>query len=286
MALKKIQELSSYSLSAVDNDKLFIPATTQTGVTSYKVVKIRPEQIYNYVYNQFASGSNIYISQATIPALTSAQLSANNITSANINVSNNSYLGSLSASSISSTNADILTVRSLDISATSIIGLSISALSSYIGNVTASNINSSSLSSISISSTSISATSVSAVSGFFDNIKNSSTVSLSTFSNNVSTGYLTATRIDALSATFNGNVPVTRYTSIIQHSGSNNTVTYNISHPFASLNVITQLQRITSSYGVSASRLVFADILNNGDGTSTITIHEPNNSVFQVIFMG
>jgi hypothetical protein len=285
MALRTIQGLSSYSLTAVNNNDPFIPATTQVGVTSYKVVKITPEQIYNYITDQFASRDNIYISRATIPVLTSAQLSASSITSFDITISNTANINNISVSSVSSASANISTLCSLDISATNTNSLSISSLSSYLGSVTASNINSSSLSSTLISSTSITATNVSAVSAFLDNIKNTSTFSLSTFSNNVSTEYVTATRIDALSATFNGYLPVAKYTTIIYHTGSTNTAFYTINHPFASLNVVAQLQRITSSYGVSASRLVLADILNNGDGSSTIAIQEPNNSVFQLILM-
>lgn len=285
MALRTIQGLSSYSLTAVSNNDPFIPTTTQIGVTSYKVVKITPEQIYNYITDQFASRDNIYISQATIPVLTSAQLSASNITSYDITISNTANINNISVSSVSSASANISTLCSLDISATNINSLSISALSSYLGSITASSINSSSLSSILISSTSISATNVSAVSASLDNIKNTSTFSLSTFSNNVSTEYITATRIDALSATFNGYLPVAKYTTIIYHTGSTNTAFYTINHPFTNLNVVAQLQRITSSYGVSASRLVLADILNNGDGSSTLAIQEPNNSVFQLILM-
>ena len=55
MALRKIQDLSSYSLSAICD--IFIPAATIVGPSAYRVVKITPSQITNAVFDTLDKSS-------------------------------------------------------------------------------------------------------------------------------------------------------------------------------------------------------------------------------------
>jgi hypothetical protein len=286
MALRKIQDLSSYSLTAVDNNQLFIPATTQVTVSGYKVVKIRPEQIYNYVINQLAVEDNIYITGVTIPTISSTQLTSVNLYVENINSTNNTILNTLSSTSISSTEGRILTLNALDISATSFSARSVNASDGIISNITASNISISSIATDFVFAGTLTAAAVTAVALSAAELKYNTSISLEVSSRAISAHSINTNTISAVSATFNGFAPVAKYSAFIEHTGSSNAIDYSINHPFKSFDVVSYLQIITETYGVSSARIVLADILNNGNGSSVVTIIDPNSRLYQITFIG
>ena len=304
MALRKIQDLSSYSLSAISD--IFIPAATIVGPSAYRVVKITPSQITNAVFDRINTESITPVSVFSLSA-SIKNLTADNIFNNNFLQSSNITVLTLSSNLLTSTY-----IQSVDISTNSLTSTNLfnsnnlQSNNLQSNNITALTLSSNLLTSTSIQSVDISANSLTSTKIYSNNISVSvasinnlsaielsgnqltvdSIISLSGIVNTLKSNVISATQINAISATFNGFAPVAKYTAIIDHLGSVDNVSYNILQPFSSFQIISQIYQIyTPTPTTSASRLVLANTTNNGEGVITVDIIDPNNSTYQVVIM-
>lgn len=262
MALRRIQDLSSYNLSAIKD--IFIPVAALTGVSSYRVLKIEASQITNAVFDR--------INQESLETVFVKAPSANIINISAISI----YTDSIASSSISGTNITIDNTTSIVLSSTSI-----SANNLTVNNTTSINITGSNLTFTSGQFNYLSSASLTSTNANINNIT-SVNAGLST----AFVGTISATQITAISARFNGFAPVAKFVATINHTGSLNTVEYVISHPFNGVQIMTQLTRIdTDEYGLTTAQIVFADIVNADNSISKVRILEPNSGVFQLTLM-
>lgn len=306
MALRRIQDLSSYNLSAIRD--IFIPVAALIGVSSYRVQKITPDQILNTVFDSIEKTpiKTIYVDA---PSANILNLSSSNILTTNIS-SDNVQVGNISATSIVSLSINTSSILAntggyIDLKGVSISGysLNINSLStvSASGDVLSFNdayVTQLSASSLTAVSANLTNTNIYALSAYEFNTNklsalNASVVQISTNNltavdtnlTNVSAYTLSAYQLTATSARFNGYLPAAKYSYIINHQGSLEPQNYIIQQPFEGLEIITQLARINITNGLSSAEVVFASITNNGDKSFTVNILEPNDSVFQITFI-
>ena len=301
MALRRIQDLSSYNLSILQD--IFIPVAALIGVSSYRVQKITPAQILNTVFDSIEQTpiQTIFVNapSANILSISSNNIQTNSISSISVNSISVSAL-SISALSVNATSILANTGNYIDLKGVSISGysLNVNTLSTLnasgdvlsFNNAYVTQLSTNSVTAVNINSTNVSAHQLdvnvlNTPNAFIIQLSANSLTAVNTSITNVSAYTLSAYQLAAFSARFNGYFPVAKYSSIINHQGSLVASDYTIQQPFDGFEIITQLTRITTQGGLSSAEVVFASITNNGDKSFNVNILEPNDSVFQITFI-